>query len=474
MERRRLLLILGLLLTVSLAGCTGFLPADPDPTAGNGGEIQSDNGDLSPTATANGTLEVHFIAVGQAASVLVIGPDGETMLIDSGHFNDDGEHVIDYLSANNIDRLDYLVTSHPDADHIGGHADIITYLETNGNGVGAIYDPGITSSTQTYAQYLDAVERHNVTLYRAQAGDEIPFSGLTANILGPPPGYLATEDPNENSLILQLRHGNASFLFTGDAESAGEQFLIEEYGTQLETTVLKAGHHGSASSTTGGLLDATTPAAVVISSPYDSQYGHPHDETLERLAVREISTYWTATHGTTVFQSNGTHVAVGTQQSAPTDPLSIRDGAPIEPGAPPAITQRTVINASSGVTTSTAVVTDGGTTSAEQPLTVVEINADTDGDDRDNLNDEYIVFENSDAEPLDLSGWMVQDESGAIYTVPEGTTLAAGATMTLRTGSGVDTSTEQYWGSERPLWNNDGDTVIVTTADGEEMLREEY
>jgi competence protein ComEC len=68
------------------------------------------------------------------------------MLIDSGHFNDDGEYVLSYLDALDVDRIDYLVTSHSDADHIGGHADVITQLETNGDGVGAIYDPGITSS----------------------------------------------------------------------------------------------------------------------------------------------------------------------------------------------------------------------------------------------------------------------------------------------------------------------------------------
>ena len=473
MKRLHVATVVVLLVSVSLAGCTGGLPA---------GDTPQDDVDQS-TPTAEGALQVHYIAVGQAAGVLVIGPEGETMLIDSGHFNDDGEYVIQYLEKLGIDRLDYLVTSHPDADHIGGHADVIDHFETSGDGVGAIYDPGITSSTQTYNQYLDAVEEHNVTLIQAHAGDEIPMAGVSADVLGPPEGYLAGEDPNENSLVLQLRHGETSMLFTGDAETEGEAFLVEEYGDRLETTVMKAGHHGSSSSTGAALLDAAHPQAVAISSPYDSQYGHPHDETLQRLATRSITTYWTATHGTTVFQSNGTHVSVGTQQAAPTAPLSLRDGTAIEPGDPSGLRERAVINASGGVRESTPVATDGGTEgtdaadAADGPageLAVAEFNYDAAGDDRDNLNDEYVVFENTGEESLDLSGWTVQDDAGATYTFPDGTTLEAGAEVTLRTGSGEDTSTEVYWDSGRPIWNNDGDTVIVTNAAGEQVLTEGY
>ncbi|MCQ4334849.1 lamin tail domain-containing protein [Natronomonas sp. F2-12] len=486
MGRLPVIAIAVLLLTASVAGCTSIAPSQPDPDDSETGipedpasdETTESSGD-DLTTSAAGTLEVHYIAVGQAASVLVIGPDGETMLIDSGHFNDDGEHVINYLDAHNIDRIDYLVTSHPDADHIGGHAEVITHLETNGDGVGEIYDSGITSTTQTYAQYLDAVETHDVTLYEARAGDTIPFEGVTAEILGPPEGYLDGEDRNENSLVVQLRHGQASFLFTGDAEADAERFLVNEYGIQLETTVLKAGHHGSSSSTGDRLLDAATPAAVVISSPYDSQYGHPHEETLNRLAMRSVPAYWTATHGNTVFQSNGTHVTVGTQQSAPTAPLSLRDGTPIELGASDSITQRAVINASSGTTGSTTATTDGGTSNdpsdgTDSALAITEIHADAEGDDRENLNDEYVVFENTGDTSLDLAGWTVQDESGATYTFPEETVLDLGETITLRTGSGDDTATERYWGSSRPIWNNDGDTVIVTNTDGEQVLTESY
>jgi competence protein ComEC len=172
-------------------------------------------------------------------------------------------------------------------------------------------------------------------------------------------------------------------------------------------------------------------------------------------------------------------VTVGTQQSAPTAPLSLRDGTPIEPGASDAITQRVVINASSGTTGSTAAATDGGTDTdtsggTEPALEITEINADAEGDDRENLNDEYIVFENTGETSLVIAGWTVQDESGATYTFPGGTVLDPGEGVTLRSGTGDDTATEYYWGSGRPIWNNSGDTVIVTNADGEQIITESY
>ena len=94
-------------------------------------------------------------------------------------------------------------------------------------------------------------------------------------MLGPPEPYLESEARNENSIVLKLTYGETRFLLTGDAEDDQEAHLVERYGEQLQATVLKAGHHGSASSTSGELLDAVDPQRVIISSAYDSQYGHP-------------------------------------------------------------------------------------------------------------------------------------------------------------------------------------------------------
>ena len=250
-----LLIIAGM---VALAGCAGVVPGDPapaDPDPANG----------SSPVTTNGSVEVHYINVGQSVSTLITSPNGETMLVDTGHYNDDGEHVLAYLQRHDISRIDHLVTSHSDADHIGGNAAIIEYYETEADGIGAVYDPGIASSTQTYAEYLDAIETHDVTLYETREGDTIDFGDVNVDVLGPPDPYLESEDRNENSIVLKLTYGETSVLLSGDAEDDQEAYLVDEYGSALESTILKSGHHGSASSSSGAFLDAVDPQAVVIS-----------------------------------------------------------------------------------------------------------------------------------------------------------------------------------------------------------------
>jgi competence protein ComEC len=148
--------------------------------------------------------------------------------------------------------------------------------------------------------------------------------------------------------------------------------------------------------------------------------------------------------------------AVGVDSTAP-----LADRARLGSGG--AVIQR------EGTPTATPVP-DGGT----PQLALAEVNADAMGDDTDNLNDEYVVFENTGDTALDLSGWTVADAAGATYTVPDGTTLDPGAQVTLHTGSGEDTSTDLYWGNGRAVWNNGGDTVIVRDDEGTVVLEEAY
>jgi micrococcal nuclease len=110
----------------------------------------------------------------------------------------------------------------------------------------------------------------------------------------------------------------------------------------------------------------------------------------------------------------------------------------------------------------------------ESSLELVEIHADAAGNDNENLDDEYLVFENAGSEPVDISGWTISDTAGHTYTVPDGVAVAVGARIRLVTGSGRDTATTLYWGNDQALWNNGGDTVIVRTASGETVLRRSY
>lgn len=482
--------LLGVL--VVLTGCTDISSSEnqsPDPTTETETDVtptQTDDTGPStdttqPPSEANpptsvsqsnsspseGTFEIHYINVGQGDSILVIGPTDEVMLIDTGDYTDDGEIVLDYLQRHDIERIDYLVTTHSDADHIGGHEAVITYYETQANGIGTVYIPGIASPSQTYDEFLDAVEQYNVPLYVTHTGDPIPFEGVQTEVLAPPKPYLDSEHRNENSIVLQLTFGQTSFLLPGDIEEDGEHYLVNTYGSSLHSSVLKAAHHGSATSSSGPFLDAVQPHVVVISSAYDSQYGHPAEQTLQRLAERDIDTYWTAVHGTIVMRSDGETITIATQKDATTDPLSLREEEPVAPGSDVPVEQRATI-----IVDVEPPPSDDGTPTAS--LAVVQTHADAAGDEYDNLIDEYIVLKNTGSHAVDLSGWRVTDEAGHEYTVPSGIILGAGETITLHTGTGTDTDEHLYCNSDAPIWNNAGDTITVRGDEGELVIEEEY
>ena len=324
MRRRSATLVCCLLLV--LAGCAGVGIAPDD------GES-----DATPTATPaappDGSIDVHVINVGQADATL-LRTDGETMLIDSGDWRDDGETVLAYLDAHGIDRIDHLVSTHGHADHIGGHEAVIDHYETERDGIGAVYDSGTTHTSQTYERYLDAIERHDVTLFEVREGDEIPFDGTATTVLNPaePP----ENDLHADSVSLSIAVGDTSFLFTGDAERGAEARMLDAHGDRLAADVYHAGHHGSNTSSGPAFLDTVDPAVAVVSSAHDSQYGHPHDEPLERFAERGVAAVWTGAHGSIVFESDGETVTVRAQHDVTTDPLGIQGEpeATADPSAP--------------------------------------------------------------------------------------------------------------------------------------------
>lgn len=128
----------------------------PDPTPIPTPTPDEGSGDGNPAS--NGIFEVHVSNITQSIATLVVGPTVEPMLIDTGDFTDNGEHVLRYPEAHDVGRINHLVVSHTDADHIGGNAVIIEHSETKADGIGAVYDRGIPASTQTYHEYLDAIK----------------------------------------------------------------------------------------------------------------------------------------------------------------------------------------------------------------------------------------------------------------------------------------------------------------------------
>lgn len=346
MNRPALILLVGLLVVV--AGCTGGTgsgedPVDVTPTptitdvekpvetdaGGDDGERSPDVEE--PTEQVDGDLELHHIDVGQADATLIITPAGETILIDTGDWRPAGEQVIAYLESLGIDRIDHLVATHPHADHIGGHAAIIEWAETEGDGIGAAYDSGVPHTSATYERYLDAIETYDVDLFIVEEGDELPLEDedVTALILNPPRGD-SGDDFHFNSVSIVIEFGEFRYVTTGDANANAEARMVEEGAGEVDADVYQAGHHGSSTSSTRSFVEAVSPDIAVISSDYDSQYGHPHDEVLKLFAEMGIQTYWTGVHGDIVVTTDGTNITVEPSEGFSTDPMDHLSEKPSE------------------------------------------------------------------------------------------------------------------------------------------------
>ena len=306
-------------------GDTGETDTVEDDTGDNGQDDTGDNGQDTP----DGELELHHIDVGQADSTLIVTPEQETILIDTGDWRPDGEQVISYLEALDIDRVDHLVATHAHADHIGGHAAIIEHFEADGDGIGAAYDSGIAHDTLTYENYLDAIEEYDVDLFEVEEGDELPLEGeVDATVLNPPAEDSGT-DLHYNSITLAIEFGEFRYLTTGDAESDAESRLVDDWSEELDADLYHAGHHGSSTSSTEPFVEAVSPDIALISSAFDSQFGHPHDVVLERFTDHDIETYWTGVHGDTVFTTDGgDDISIQAEHDETTDPLELRDMKP--------------------------------------------------------------------------------------------------------------------------------------------------
>ena len=323
--------------TLLLAGC---VDAPDDGTAIESTDAGADGTEMTdrededqnglPDETVSGELEIHHLDVGQADATLVVWPSGETMVIDTGDWRQDGSEVIEYLEAHDIDRIDHLVATHGHADHIGGHAALIEHYETEHDGIGAAYDSGVAHTSQTYDNYLDAIETYDIDLFVVEEGQTLPVSNhTTVSVLNPPAGDSGT-DLHYNSIALAIEFGEFRYLTTGDAEANAEERLLEDWVDDLNVSVYQAGHHGSSTSSTEAFMQAVQPEIAVISSAFDSQYGHPGDAVLERFADHGIETYWTAVHGDIVVTTDGTNISIEVTEAVSSDPLDLLEKKPSE------------------------------------------------------------------------------------------------------------------------------------------------
>ncbi|MED5072956.1 ComEC/Rec2 family competence protein [Anoxybacillus geothermalis] len=253
---------------------------------------------------ATKTLSVHFINVGQGDSIYIKAPNGEDILIDGG--NKDGSDVVAYLKKQKVKDIEFMIATHPDADHIGGLDEVLKAFPVKN-----VYAPKVSHTSQAYKDFLTAVKNKKLTIKTAQANVTLPIKRVTAKFVGPVKTY-SKSDTNDWSAVLRLTYGKNTFLFTGDAEFKAESDMIKAK-QPLKADVLKVGHHGAKTSTSTTFLNAVKPKYAVISVGKNS-YGHPTKEVLNRLKAAKVTVYRTDQKGTIVFTSNGSTLSVKTER----------------------------------------------------------------------------------------------------------------------------------------------------------------
>lgn len=274
-----------LLCVLLLTGCERNLPTAPVPEVPDG-------------------LTVHFIDVGQADSIL-LQCDGQAMLIDGGNA-EDGTQVVSYLLQQGVTKLEYAVNTHPHEDHVGGLPAVLSVLETKN-----LWCPVAEYDSEYFEDLLYYAGLWELEPVCPAPGEIFPLGSAEITVLG---ALTDSTDINNHSLILSVRYGQNTFLFSGDAELEAERAVLDA-GFDIACTVMKAGHHGSNSSNSYRWLREANPAYVVISVGADNSYGHPHDDTMSRFRDLGSTVYRTDLQGHIVCTSNGTEVAFTTEKT---------------------------------------------------------------------------------------------------------------------------------------------------------------
>jgi len=268
----------------------------------SGASSQSGSSAPSDTAQASTNVTIKFIDVGQGEAILIALPE-KTMLIDAGPTGS-APKIAQVLQELGRNKIDYLVATHPDEDHIGGMADVISNTQ-----IGTIYAPNKTNNTATYRKFLAAIQNNNLQITLAEAGTIIDqTNNYKLEILWPTKDA-NFPDTNDYSIIIKLTIGTKTFLFTGDAPTSA---ILDANPGHID--VLKLSHHGSRTGTNEQLVRRLSPTYAVLSYALDNSYGHPMQSVLNTLHKHSVEVWGTGANGTVTITCDGTTIDISSEK----------------------------------------------------------------------------------------------------------------------------------------------------------------
>lgn len=386
-------IIVLLLCIFLLAGCTEAIKTEKIPV------------------TAGHDMRVQFIDVGQGDSILIESPNGKTMLVDGG-VKGAGQQVVSYLRELGVNKLDIVVATHPDADHIGGLIPVLNSMT-----IEQFYDSGKVHTSQTFEEMLTLIDEKNIPYDVPTPGDNIKFDeDVTVKVLN---ANEQASDNNDASIVLKIVYGNVSFLLTGDAGIALEKEMMQY---DVSATVLKAGHHGSNTSSSEDFIRAVKPEVTILSYGKDNKYGHPHAEVVDRLQEIGSKIYATADIGTITVTTDGVNYAVNGKE--------------------------------------TSVENTGKTSEVVPPTPAIEITSK-------DLVGEIVGIKNNGQQAVSLKDWqLISIEGNQVFNFPN-LSLQPGKTIYITSGANAREGQNYLKWTTKQIWLNDGDAAQLRNEKGE-------
>ncbi|MEY9978848.1 MBL fold metallo-hydrolase [Lysinibacillus sp. RC79] len=367
------------------------------------------------SVTAGHEMRVHFIDVGQGDSIFIESPNGKTMLVDGG-VKGAGQKVVSYLKELGVNKLDIVVATHPDADHIGGLIPVLNSVD-----IGQFYDSGKVHTSQTFEEMLTLIDTKNISYNVPKTGDRIAFDDdINVKVLN---ANENATDNNDASIVLKLAYGNVSFLLTADAGIALEKEMMQD---DVKATILKAGHHGSNTSSSAEFIQKVHPEVTILSYGEGNKYGHPHAEVVERLQAIGSEIYSTAEAGTIIVSTDGVNYEVNSKEWSP----------------PSVSTPQTSASAPATTSASIEIVSK-------------------------DLIEEIVGIKNNGNEAVSLKDWqLISIEGHQVFNFPN-VTLQPGKTMYVTSGSNAREGQNYLKWTKKQIWLNDGDAAQLRNAKGD-------